>query len=449
MSASSETTAAFSQPGEALPGMAYRSWFLFVMILVSASVVGERYMMAVMVGDIKRDLGLNDTEIGLAKDLAIAIVYLIAVIPLARVADRWSKRKMVAIAAATWSVAVLLCGLAQSFWMLLLGRATIGLGEGAYTPPSQSWIADNFPLHQRATVMALFLLGASLGNFMGPAVGGWLTEDYGWRQAMLLASIPGFILVPIVWFTLRDVRPGLSDNLSAAQMAEAPPFFDTVKQLLAIKTLRWLILAAALNTLITMGYVSWAPAYMERSFGMSARDAGIQMGGALAIGSVVGHTIGGPLSDWLGRRDLRWYIWIMAFSGVGAVAIAWTALSAPEAWVFPLLGLNMLIGGMSAAPLLAVVSGLAPAHSRSVAVALLMVAINVVGLGGGPAFVGWLSDQLAASHGTDSLGMAMRYCLAVGVPSTIAALIAANACRDDFARAGGWTPGKSGMAAAH
>jgi MFS family permease len=447
--ASDAPETATAPPEDRLPGMGYRSWFMFVMILLSASVVGERYMMAVMVGDIKRDLGLNDTEIGLAKDLAIAVVYLIAVLPLARLADRWSKRKMVAVAAATWSIAVLLCGVAKNFWMLMLGRATIGLGEGGFTPPSQSWIADHFPVQQRATAMAVFLLGASLGNFMGPAVGGWMTQEFGWRTALAYASIPGFILVPIVWFGLRDVRPGLSDNIALKDVVAAPPFFATVKGLLAIKTMRWLILAAALNTLITMGYVSWAPAYMERTFGMSARDAGIQMGSALALGSVIGHSVGGPLSDWLGRRDLRWYIWIMAICGAGAMAIGWFALTAPAAWVFPLLGLNMLIGGMSAAPLLAVISGLAPAHSRSVAVALLMIAINVVGLGGGPAFVGWLSDQLAPTYGSGSLGMAMRYCLMVGVPSTIAALIAASACRDDFARAGGWTPGRSGMAAAH
>ena len=91
-----------------LPGMAYRSWFLLIMTLVSASVVAERYMMVVLVEPIRRDLDLSDTQIALVKDLAIALVYIRAVIPLSRVADRWSKRKMVAIAAAVWSVAMLI-----------------------------------------------------------------------------------------------------------------------------------------------------------------------------------------------------------------------------------------------------------------------------------------------------------------------------------------------------
>jgi MFS family permease len=424
-----------------LPSMAYRSWFLFVMVLVSASVVGERYMLAVMVGPIKADLGLNDTQIGLAKDLAIAIVYILAVMPLARLADRWSKRKLVALSAAVWSVAVLLCGFAKSFWMLLLGRAAIGLGEGGFTPPSQSWIADHFPVKQRATAMAVFLLGASFGNFWGPTFGGYMTTTYGWREALLFASIPGFILVPIVLFGLRDVRPGLADGVSA-EAAKPQPFIPTVKELLKIKTLPLIIGSAAFNTLTTMGLVSWAPAFAERTYGMPASEAGLKMGGALLVGSVVGHTIGGPLADWLGRRDLRWYVWMMIIGAVGATAVAWALLHGPKEMLFPLLGLNLLIGGMSAAPLLAVVSGLAPAHSRSVAVAMLMIAINVVGLGAGPAFIGWISDQLAPTYGDASLGMALKYALLVGVPAVVLAWLASVTCRRDFERAGGWSADK-------
>lgn len=441
-------TAPPAQQQMQLPSMAYRSWFLFVMVLVSASVVGERYMMAVMVGPIKADLNLSDTQIGMAKDLAIAIVYIVAVLPLARVADRWSKRKLVAISASIWSIACLLCGQAQSFWALLLGRAAIGLGEGGFTPPSQSWIADKFPMKQRATAIAVFLLGASLGNLTGPAVGGWLTHEYGWRTALMLAAIPGLFLVPLVWFTLRDVPPGLADGKTAEETA-VRPFVETVKELLRIRTLPLLIGAAAINSLLTLGLVSWVPAFMERTHGMDAQTAGLQMGGALFAGSVIGHSAGGPLADWLGRRDLRWYIWLMVICGVCATGISYSLLNTSASLVFPLLGLNMLIGGMSAAPLMAVVAGLAPAHSRSVAVAMLMIAINVVGLGGGPLFVGWLSDMLRPEYGEESLRMAMQAVLVIGVPSTILSWLASRACLADFEKAGGWGESKPAMATLH
>lgn len=436
------------EQGHALPSMRYRSWFLFVMMLVSASVTGERYMMAVMVGPIKADLGLSDTQIGLAKDLAVTLVYILAVIPLARLADRWSKRKIVAIAAATWSLAVLICGQARGFFPLLLGRAAIGLGEGGFTPPSQSWIADLFPMKQRATALSVFLLGASIGHLSGPALGGFLTSEYGWRNAMMLAALPGLVLVPLVWFTLRDVAPGLADRNSSAAM-QTRPFGETLRAILAVRTLPLVIVAASLTTLLTMGLVSWTPAYMERSFGMSAREAGLGMGGALFLGSVIGHSIGGPIADFLGRRDVRWYIWIQVFSALGATAIAFVMLNGPGTSVFPLLGLNMLVGGLSAAPLMAVISGLAPVHARSVAVAVLMVTINVVGLGGGPLFVGWLSDMLAPAYGQESLGMAMRAVLLVGVPAAILAFWASMICRRDFDAAGAWQASASRGAAIH
>lgn len=435
-----------AQPG--LPSLAYRGWFLFVMMLVSASVVGERFMMAVMVGPIKAELHLSDTQIGLAKDMAVTLVYIVAVIPLARLADRWSKRKIVAMAAMTWSVAVLLCGQAKTFLLLLVGRTGIGLGEGAFTPPSQSWIADLFPMKQRATALAIFLLGASLGHLTGPALGGWLTSEYGWRHAMLMAAIPGFVLVPLVLLTLRDVSPGLADGHSA-EVTARQPFGSTLREIMAVRTLPLLILGASLTSLITMGLVSWTPAYMERSFGMSAREAGLGMGGALFLGSVIGHSLGGPIADFLGRRDVRWYIWIQIFSALGAMGVAFTMLSGPAGRVFPLIGLNMLIGGLSAAPLMAVISTLAPVHARSVTIAILMVSINIIGLGGGPLFVGWLSDMLAPLHGQDSLGMAMRAVLLVGAPAAFLSLLASRTCADDFARCQGWSPGTPALATLH
>lgn len=435
-------------PQDVLPSLAYRSYFLFIMVLVSASVMGERYMMVVMVEPIRHEFHLSDTSIGLAKDLVIAIIYILAVIPLARIADRWSKRKIVAIAALVWSAAVIVCGSAKSFAMLVVGRAGIGLGEGGFTPPSQAWVADLFPIKQRATALSIFLLGASLGTFAGPALGGWATQEFGWRNALLFASIPGFVLAPIVWFTLRDTRPGLADGISANDDAQIS-FAETLRELWAIKTLPPLIGAAALNALLTLGLISWAPSFMERTHGMPASQVGLQMGSALFIGSVIGHTVGGPLADFLGRRDLRWYVWILMLSGATVTVLGWLLLNGSKDWVFPLFGLNMLIGGISAAPLMAVVTGLVPVRSRATAVAILMVSIQVVGLGGGPVLVGWLSDMLRPLYGEDSLGMAMRWALLVGIPSTVLAWMASRTCRADFAGAGGWDTSATKPAMAH
>jgi predicted MFS family arabinose efflux permease len=434
MHSMTESARSESAPPADLPSMAYRSYFLFVMVLVSACVVSERYILFVLVEPIRHDLGLSDTQIGLVKDLILAIVYIIAVIPFARMSDQWSRRGIVAGAALLWSASVLVCSAARGFWVLLLGRGGIGMGEGAFTPPSQAWIADLFPPKQRGTAMSIFLLGASIGAFAGPALGGIAAHSYGWRTALLLASIPGFVLVPLVWFTLRDVRPGLSDGSTAARL-ERQPFGQVFRELMAIRTFPMLVIASALNALLTMGMVSWAPAFMERTHGMPMRDAGLQIGGALFIGSLIGHSAGGPLADLLGRRNPRWYLWIPMISGALAMAVGLVMLTGPKASAFPLIGLQLLIGGLSAAPLMAVVTGLAPLSSRSTAVAILMVTINVIGLGGGPVLVGWLSDMLHPVYGEASLGMALRWSMLAGIPSTILAYLASRSYPADAAAA--------------
>ena len=425
-----EAESSAGPPRDQLPSMGYRSYFLLMMVLVSACVVAERYVLFVLVEPIRRDLHLSDFQIGLVKDFILAIVYVLAVIPIAHWSDRWSRKGIVALAALTWTVSVAICSIAKGFWVMLIGRAGIGLGEGAFTPPSQAWIADLFPPKQRGTALSIFLLGASLGTFLGPALGGWAAHQYGWRHTLLLASIPGLILAPIVWFTLRDVRAGLADGATAAQ-AERKRFIDVAKELMAIRTFPLLVVAAALNTLMTMGMISWAPAFIERTHGMPAREAGMQMGGALFLGSMIGHLLGGPLADLLGRKNVRWYLWLPMVSGAIAMIVGWLILTGPATRVFPLFGLQLLIGGLAAAPLMAVVTGLAPVSSRATAVAILMVVINVIGLGGGPVLVGWLSDLLHPVYGEASLGVAMRWSLLAGIPSTILAYLASRSYKAD------------------
>ena len=417
-------------PREELPGLGYRSYFLLIMVLVSACVVAERYILFVLVEPIRRDLHLSDFQIGLVKDFILAIVYVLAVIPIAHWSDRWSRKRIVAIAALTWTVSVAICAFAKGFGTMLFGRAGIGLGEGAFTPPSQAWIADLVPPKQRGTALSIFLLGASLGTFAGPALGGWAAHEYGWRNALLLASIPGLILAPIGWFTLRDVRAGLADGNTAVP-SERKRFIDVARELMAIRTFPLLVVAAALNTLMTMGMISWAPAFIERTHGMPARDAGMQMGSALFLGSMIGHLLGGPLADLLGRRNVRWYLWVPMISGAVAMLVGWLILTGPAERVFPLFGLQLLIGGLAAAPLMAVVTGLAPVSSRATAVAILMVVINVIGLGGGPVVVGWLSDLLHPTYGEASLGIAMRWSLLAGIPSTLLAYLASRSYKAD------------------
>jgi MFS family permease len=417
-----------------MPSLGYRAWFLFLLVLLSASIVSSRYVIFMLVEPIRHELNLNDKQISAVKDLAFVLAYVLTAVPIARLADTGSRRKLIAVAVGMWSLAAMLCSIAQGFWALLLGRGGIGLGEATFSAPAQALIADVFPARLRGTAISIFLLGATMGNWIGPAFGGWGVQTHGWRWTYFAVGIPGLILAPIAWLTLRDVRRGLSDGVKISAPPSAtssPSFMQTARLLMAARSLPLLILAISINALLTMGMVSWLPTFMERTHHMAAARAGAEMGGALFFGSLIGHTLGGPMTDLLGRRDKRWYVWVPMVTGAIGAAIAYFMLSGAGNMVFPLLFTQFCITGLSAAPMMAAVAALSPANTRATAMAILMVAINVIGFGLGPFLIATASDWLRPSYGEASLQIAMQGALIFSIPSTLFAWAASRTFTTD------------------
>lgn len=418
-----------------LPGLGYRAWFLGLLVLLSASVVSARYVLFVLVEPIRHEFNLTDPQISAVKDLSFLLAYVLAAVPVARLSDTGSRRRIIAVAALGWSAAVMLCGQALGFVTLFAGRFGIGVSESAFSSSSQALIADKFPAKWRGTAVSIFLFGATMGNMIGPSFGGWAAKAHGWRWAFVVAGIPGLILAPLAWFTLRDVHRGMSDGARVSATPPAGPSWASARELLTIPSLTLMVLSIGFSALLTMGMVSWMPAFMARTHGMALADVGKGMGAALFFGSFVGHSLGGPLCDWLIRRDRRWYMWILIVAGVSAALFGYAMLTGPAEWVFPLMFAQFAIGGLSAAPMMAALAALAPARSRATAVTILMLSINVIGFGLGPFFVGALSQWLHPIYGEASLGVAMRWTLLVALPSTVFAWIASRRFIADEARA--------------
>ncbi len=415
------------------PGTGFKAWFLLLLVLLSVSTVMSRHIINVLVQPIKADLQFTDTQISVIKDIALTIPYVLFAFPIARIADNWSRPKLIAISAAIWSGAAALCGSAGGFLAFLLGRGGIGLGEAVFTMPQQAMLADVFPARQRGTAMSIFLLGATIGTALNPVFGGWASHAHGWRWTYIAVAIPGLVLAPIVWFLLKDVPRGISDGIKVDDGKAKAPFAETAKMLLSIPSLPKLILAAGFNAFLSMGIVSWLFAFMERSHGMTMDKAGPLLGGALFFGPLIGHSVGGPLIDWLSRRDERWYLWLPALCGAGSAIIGYLMLTGPTNMVYPMLLLLFVVSGTSAAPMMASVAALSPPHARATATALLMITINLVGFAAGPFLVARLSDMLHASYGDASLQVGMLWSLLAAVPSTLLCLWGARSFRADRA----------------
>lgn len=375
---------------------------LAILFFVSLFNYMDRYMLAVLIPSIKADLDLSDTQIGIITGLAFTLFYATMGIPIARLADQYSRRKIIAIALALWSLMTGLCGLAQNFVQLAATRVLVGVGEAGSSPPSQSIIADLFPIKQRARAISSYTLGAPVGILFGFLLGGWLAEFYSWRFALFAVAAPGLVYSLVVLKFLREPPRGQADGLTAS--VEMPSFKDTAAALWKNRTFMHISFATGLYTVLWLGVVQWIPSYFTRSFDLKIGMVGSWLAIILSSSQIVGMLAGGWLADSLGKRDLRWYLWLPAAAMFFSTPIfAVTFLTNNPTIAFVSLWLPFAIGVMQGPASFAITQGIVNIRMRAMAVAVYLCITNAVGGGLGPLAIGATSDWLAPTYGDESL----------------------------------------------
>ena len=191
---------------------AYKWYALFVLYLGYVVNFVDRQILSILLESIRQDLQFNDLQLGLLGGLAFAIFYATLGIPIAMLADRKNRVKILSAAMVVWSIMTAVCGLANNFITLLLARIGVGVGEAGASPPSHSLISDYFPSSTRATALSIYSLGIPVGSFIGTTVGGWGADELGWRNTFFLVGIPGVLVALLVLLTLREPPRGMSDR---------------------------------------------------------------------------------------------------------------------------------------------------------------------------------------------------------------------------------------------
>lgn len=389
-------------------GIAQRYWVLTVMTLVYAMNIADRFVLSTLIEPIKHEFQLSDSAVGFLTGVALALFYVTAGLPLGALADRVNRRNMIAWALAIWSLFTALCGLAQNFWMLLLARIGVGVGEAGGTPPSHSILADYFTPNERIVAMSIYAVGVCIGSAIGGVAGGLLAEHLGWRHALIVfagASIPVLILL----FTVREPRRGACD----AAVGHAPSI-DLAGSLRFIRSQRSLVHVLAGATIATFaggGLVWWTPAFLSRSHGMSVGEAGLNVGAMNGVGgsiAMVGATL---LMFWLARRDPKWQCYfaagltlLISIPGVLAHLVADRPTALLLLWLFvPFI--NVMIG-----PTLALMQNLTRPSMRGFTVAILLFTANIANLALAPQLIGIASDMLAQQIADPA--QSLRYALA-------------------------------------
>ena len=248
---------------------------------------------------------------GLLSGLCFSLFYTLAGMPIARLADRGTRRTIVAAGLAVWSAMTAACGLAASFAQLALARFGVGIGEAAGTPPSHSLISDYFPPERRATALAVYGMGIYFGVMFGFLAGGMIRDAFDWRTAFLACGVPGVPLALLVYFTVREPPRGASEGRAVASRAAARARGATLPlraARLRAPHARGVLPGDRRATRCSPGgRPSWCACTSS-----AGTQIGLSFGLIAGIGGAIGITAGGALADRLARRDLRWHAWLSA-----------------------------------------------------------------------------------------------------------------------------------------
>ena len=408
------------------------SWYvLSVLLVVYVFNFIDRQILAIVADDIKAELQLSDTGLGLLLGFAFVMFYTTAGLPIARWADRGSRRSIIALGLTVWSAMTAACGLAQTFWQLAMARFGVGIGEAAGTPPSHSLISDYFPPERRATALSVYAMGIYLGVMFGFLAGGFIRDAFDWRTAFLAVGLPGIPLALLVRFTVREPERGASDPGEID--TETPPLREVLRTLFARRSFVYLTLGGCFQALSGYAVLSWGPAFLGRVHQMSGTEIGTTFGLIAGIGGAVGATLGGVLVDRLVVRDVRWCVWLPALISVVAVPFA-VPFYLAESTTLALLAFApfYLLNNMYVGPLWSVTQGLVKVRMRAVASATLLTILNLVGLGLGPLLVGFMNDRLAPTHGAEAIRYSLLVMAGAGALAAIFFGLCSRTIRDEL-----------------
>lgn len=367
----------------------------------------DRQLLSILAKPIQDELGVTDGQLGLISGLYFALFYCLISIPVGWLADRTNRTRVLAFACGLWSAATMACGLSASYPQLVLARMTVGVGEAGGVPPSYAIITDYFPPGRRGTALSLFNLGPPIGQAMGVAFGAAIAAAYSWRMAFIILGAVGLVAALVVLFGVREpVRGGL-DAASAQTKAAQPGFWPTVRMFFGTPTLRLAALASAATQIVTYGAGNFTTLFLMREKGMTLPDVSLWYALVVAVGMGGGIFVSGRVIDRFTRRSKVAYALAPALSLSLAIlpylAFVW-APSWPLALAF-LLGPTFLNYFYLSSAVALVQEEVAP-EQRVLSGALLLLVMNLIGMGVGPTFVGMVSDALRDSHPDNSLQLA-------------------------------------------
>lgn len=427
-------------------------WYAVGVLLIAYTLSFiDRTILALLVGPIKADLELSDTQVSLLIGLAFALFYTLMGLPIGRLADQYSRRWIMAVGIFFWSLMTAACGLARSFWTLFAARVGVGIGEATLSPSAYSMIADYFEASKLSRALAVYSTGVYIGAGLAFIIGGYVIELVtnappvdlpligqlaAWQLTFFAVGLPGALVAMLV-LTVRE--PARRNSLLESTQAEKTTSSQSVEQASFGKTIDYTIknwrtfgthfLGFSFLALTFNAMIAWAPTMFIRKFGWTATEAGYVLGATILAFGAAGILSGGYLADFLtrhGKTDATIITGIVSALGVTPFAIgvglASNAMLAAVMFA-PFLFFSAFAYGAAAAALQIV----SPNHVRAQISALYLFVLNLLGLGLGPTLVALCTDYVFQ----DESAVGASIALAGGTASILGGLFLLG-CRKPF-----------------
>jgi predicted MFS family arabinose efflux permease len=414
---------------------AYGGYIVFMFAMVSLLGMADRYCLAILLEPIKRDLQVSDTTMGMLSGAAFSMVFAVAGIPIARLADLGNRRNLLAAAAALWSAATALCGAVGNIAHLFVARMGVAVAESAIQPSIISMIGDLFAPARRGLAIALFMMGGALGLVAGSIVAGLVAEAFGWRMVFIVLGVPGMLFALVFYLTVPEPRRGAREEGGGGQ-PNTMTTLASMRYLLSVPT-AWRLIFASVLLLSTQGaWGAWMPTFFLRVHGMSMAAMSASFGLFMGIGAVLSMVVSGFASDWLARRGERWRIRFIAVTLLLGIPFVVAILMVDDVWVAWGLVVAFQVITAGAPPVVAAAGvGVVKARTRAMWTSLYNLAGFALGGLFGPLLVGYLSDQLVDTFGDASLRYSLLVIPALLLPAALAYIWASFSADRDAERA--------------
>lgn len=364
----------------------------------------DRQIVAILLPDISAELALSDTQAGILSGIGFALLYSLLGIPIARLADRGNRVAIISIAAVVWSAMTAISGLTVNFLTMLAARMGVAVGEAGGIPPLHSLVADLYSEDRRGRAYAVVQMGGPIGILIAFFVFGALADTFNWRMLFIFTGLFGIGFSALFWFVTPE--PRRRGGIEAAP--ESAPLNETLRQLAALKAYRHLVIGTALAGFALYALVTWMPTMLARSFGLPRDQIGLILGTTFGGAGLIGVLAFGILADLAHRRSRAAHALVPMMMMTLAAPFALAAfLSDSLAGLLGLLVLPIVMVSGWQAPVIAAVQQVVSPNARALAASLLMLFLNLIGLGFGPLVIGIGSDLLFPTFGDRSLQFAM------------------------------------------